>query len=268
MPMVIFLVLFVALVVFAKVRPRSNARRLAEARGWIYTQRDDTVLDRFSTWPFYLGHARRAENVIPGQFEARNVTLFDFIFTNSQGGVGVGVGPVDFRVGGVPRESVTGIFTGFDTGLQIVTGSVRNPMMGRGNKARMNWGICAMEMPGPLPQFLVHVSLSGDRIVETMTEGMGAARVPDNIVTDISLGDPEFDKGFAVRAEDPKLAGVFLPKATRDLLVASRKRMVRHSLHIWTWDRYLFTLENMPLTKKMVTFRLPLMASIIANVGK
>ena len=258
---------FIGLWVYGRVRPRTNAQRIATARGWTSIKRDDATLSRFATWPFYLGRAHRAESVMTGVFEGHNVTLFDFRFQNFQGGMTVGIGPLAVPIGGQPKRADTGIFAGFDILTGVVTGKSRSRMLDRGDRDSETWGICVMEMPGTLTPVLIQPAFSVDGMYELFSEAIGVTKGGDQATEDLPMGDDEFDKKFHVRAEDPKIAAALLPKPTREMLLQMRNLMVHHATHIWTWDRYLFSLETMPLTEKMVAFRLPLMAKMIENVG-
>lgn len=255
------------LTAFMAKKRRADAQRVAKTRGWSYTKHDDETLNRFPTWPFYLGSKRSAESVISGVFEGHNVTLFDFGFRNSQQFTTIEPGP-----GAVPvvRHTVpadTGIFAGFDNALAVWGGVNRFNTRAQGSADIEHWGICAMEMPGPLSPVMIWLSLPSDFAFDVVSEKAGVPTGAGRPVPDLSMRDPEFDKGFYVRAEDPKIAAALLPKATRALFVENRRSMMHDSVHFWTWDRYLFSLGTLPLDEAAVDLRLPIMAKMIENIG-
>lgn len=265
--LIAFLAAFIGLIVYAKWRPRQQTQQMARQYGWTFTKRNDQYLDRFDTWPFYLGRAHRVTDIATGTYNGHPVEVFDFSFIDSQGGIGVGIGPIGTVVGATPRRADVGIFAGYDIGLGVQTGQGRFGSRNRGSGDRPIWSICVMELPGPLPQVLVRESYGSvpTKMIEELVGGSGATN-PDT--TNLPTGDSEFDKAFAVRAQDPTTATRLLPKATRDLLVANVDHVAHKSLHVWTWDRYLFTLETRPLSIKAIEERLSLMAAMIENYGK
>lgn len=258
---------FIGLPVAVAMKQRACTPQIAESRGWKYTKQDDSALDRFQTWPFYLGIDRHAENVATGVFEGRNVMSFDFTFRNAQSVTTFQPGPGAMAVARPPGPADKGIFAGFENALSVWGAPRRFDPRARGAADMENWGICVMEMPGTLTPVLIWLSLPSDYAYEVISGPTGIPTGADQAIPDLSMGDAEFDKGFSVRAEDPKIAAALLPKPTRDLLMENRSAMKHASIHIWTWDRYLFSLGTLPLDETTVDFRLPLMAKMIENVG-
>ncbi len=125
-----------------------------------------------------------------------------------------------------------------------------------------------MGLPEPLPQVLIRESYGNNKALRMAESIVGGTDQTNPATANLPTGDPEFDKVFLVRAEDPNVAQRILPKATRDLLRANIDRTIHYSLHVWTWDRFLFTLETRTLSTASLEERLPLMAAIIENYSQ
>lgn len=63
---------------------REGFTALAAGRGWTYTQRDDGWTDTFSGSPFGVGHDRRAENVLTGEYDGRGFVAFDYVYHTTE----------------------------------------------------------------------------------------------------------------------------------------------------------------------------------------
>ena len=84
--------LFVVLVVgigvlgfLAAKKRREALASFAAARGWRYTQRDDSLTRRFEGRPFGQGYGRQATNVVHGTHDGRPMVAFDYQYTTSSG---------------------------------------------------------------------------------------------------------------------------------------------------------------------------------------
>ena len=72
-----------------RLEQQRRARYLAFAaeRGWTYTPRDDTWVDRFEGSPFGRGSSRRATHVLRGQYAGRDMVAFHYRYlTRSHNG--------------------------------------------------------------------------------------------------------------------------------------------------------------------------------------
>ena len=52
----------------------------AAERGWRYTVRDRSLVDRFMGDPFGRGHSRNAEHVLRGEYRGRQIMAFEYSF--------------------------------------------------------------------------------------------------------------------------------------------------------------------------------------------
>jgi hypothetical protein len=75
----------------AEKKRRELLQRVAAARGWHYTRRDDGWAHHFEGSPFGNGHNRQAHNILTGTHDGRDFVGFDFVYhttetsTNAQG---------------------------------------------------------------------------------------------------------------------------------------------------------------------------------------
>ncbi|MFN8196254.1 MAG: DUF3137 domain-containing protein [Nocardioidaceae bacterium] len=82
---------FLALVILIGVLGYLSAKKRREAfgalaaqRGWSYVERDDRWVDGFVGAPFGLGHSRRSENVLSGQYDGRPFVAFDYTYYTTE----------------------------------------------------------------------------------------------------------------------------------------------------------------------------------------
>ena len=70
-----------------RAHQQRRARYLAFAaeRGWSYTPRDDSWVDRFAGEPFGRGSSRRASHVLRGSYGGREAVVFDYRYVTSSG---------------------------------------------------------------------------------------------------------------------------------------------------------------------------------------
>jgi uncharacterized protein DUF3137 len=57
----------------------------AAQRGWRYTERDRSLVDRFLGDPFGRGHSRNAEHVLRGEHRGRRILAFEYTFKETHG---------------------------------------------------------------------------------------------------------------------------------------------------------------------------------------
>lgn len=57
----------------------------AAQRGWRYTERDRSLVNRFLGEPFGRGHGRSADHVLRGEHRGRQVTAFEYTFKETHG---------------------------------------------------------------------------------------------------------------------------------------------------------------------------------------
>lgn len=72
---------------FWRVAQQRRARYLAFAadRGWLYTPRDDSWVDRFAGEPFGRGRSRQATHVLRGRYDGREAVVFDYRYLTHSG---------------------------------------------------------------------------------------------------------------------------------------------------------------------------------------
>ncbi len=56
----------------------------AAERGWHYTERDRSLVDRFLGDPFGRGHSRNAEHVLRGEYRGRQVMAFEYSYKETR----------------------------------------------------------------------------------------------------------------------------------------------------------------------------------------
>lgn len=57
----------------------------AAQRGWQYTEKDNSLVDRYEGHPFGGGHSRRARHVLRGRHRDRDVLVFEYVFKETTG---------------------------------------------------------------------------------------------------------------------------------------------------------------------------------------
>ncbi|MGH3621231.1 MAG: hypothetical protein ACRDQ5_05490 [Sciscionella sp.] len=74
------------------VKHRQNKKKIAELtrltqqRGWTYTERDDSLADRFVGEPFGKGFDRQAWHILRGNHRGREVLAFEYVYHEHRGG--------------------------------------------------------------------------------------------------------------------------------------------------------------------------------------
>ena len=89
LPLVLVAVVCAVGYVVWRIEQQRRARYLAFAaeRGWTYTPRDDSWVDRFEGSPFGRGSSRRATHVLRGEFAGRDMVAFHYRYlTRSHNG--------------------------------------------------------------------------------------------------------------------------------------------------------------------------------------
>ena len=82
----LFLVAIVGAVVFGYVqakRRREGMAAFAAGRGWVYSESDASLLERFEGEPFGVGEDREATNVIRGTAHDRPMVAFDYSYVTT-----------------------------------------------------------------------------------------------------------------------------------------------------------------------------------------
>lgn len=69
----------------AAKKRREGIALLAVARGWSYTERDDSWADRFDGAPFGIGFNQKALNVVQGEHDRRRFVAFDYWYSTREG---------------------------------------------------------------------------------------------------------------------------------------------------------------------------------------
>lgn len=79
-------VLVIGYLSYLQAKKRREAlAALTASRGWTFTARDDSWGHRYQGSPFGLGYARRALNVIEGDYDRRAFVAFDYEYSTSEG---------------------------------------------------------------------------------------------------------------------------------------------------------------------------------------
>ena len=260
------IVAVITLMIVQRMRRRQGVKQFATAHGWTYADRDDTVLEQFTGWPFDLGFRDRAKEVVRGQIDKRSAVAFRFEFLRAHLGMEVGlVEGVAHAVQEVQNPGQdSGIFGGLDPTLN--TGSFAGP--GEGVSEQI-WTLFALEMPQPLPGVLIRFQMWTDRVV------------PGAVAGDLNLWDDEFNRRFLVRAEYPKLAQALLTTANRELLlefnprsaasrggprVVSMTNNPAQGFHMWTTGKSLVALSSAPVSLKGLERCFEVMSKFLDNV--
>lgn len=82
----VVVVLMVVLVVVGGVQAKRRQETLssfAASRGWTFTDRDDSLCERFAGRPFGTGSSRKAVNVLRGTLDDRSMVAFDYSYVTT-----------------------------------------------------------------------------------------------------------------------------------------------------------------------------------------
>ena len=69
----------------ARQRKIAEFTAFAAQRGWHYTVRDRSLVDRFLGDPFGRGHSRNAEHVLRGEHRGRGILVFEYSYKETHG---------------------------------------------------------------------------------------------------------------------------------------------------------------------------------------
>ena len=67
------------------IRRSKRIRALAATHGWLWRKHDESVVGAFIGYPFGIGRGERADDVMRGPFQGRQVLLFDLGFRTGSG---------------------------------------------------------------------------------------------------------------------------------------------------------------------------------------
>lgn len=84
---VVFVIIGVVLVYQHLAHKKKVAEFTAYAaqRGWHYTEKDNSLVDRYEGTPFGVGHTWRARHVLRGRHRDRDMVAFEYVFKETTG---------------------------------------------------------------------------------------------------------------------------------------------------------------------------------------